>query len=50
MQIKIKRVQIGVNEDGVPVIAPETTPPSKYIECKITEAEYIYTVEDEAEQ
>lgn len=50
MQIKIKRVQIGVNEDGVPITAPETQPPQNYASCEIKESEYVYTVADKEQQ
>lgn len=47
MEIKIKRVQIGTNEEGAPIMAPETQPPAKYDACEITETHYIYTVQDD---
>lgn len=47
MEIRIPRVQLGTNEDGVPIMAPATQPPQNYTACKITEAEYVYTVEVE---
>lgn len=46
MQTHIKKVQIGVNEEGKPIMAPETQPPHNYVACEITEDEYIYTVAD----
>lgn len=49
MQVKIKRVQFGINEDGVPILGPETPPPHNYTECLIQETEYVYTVPDPKE-
>lgn len=45
--VKIKRVQVGTNDEGAPIIAPEAQPPARYTECEITAAEYVYTVPDE---
>ena len=44
--VKIKRVQHGVNEEGFPIIGPETQPPAVYTACEITPTEYVYTVPD----
>ena len=45
--VKIKRVQVGTNDEGAPIMAPETQPPAKYTACEITPTEYVYTVPDE---
>lgn len=47
--VKIKRVQVGTNEEGKPIMAPETQPPARYSECEITATEYVYTVPDSEE-
>lgn len=44
--VKIKRVQVGTNEEGKPIMAPETQPPAKYTACEITPTEYVYQVAD----
>lgn len=46
MEIKIPRVQIGTNEEGTPIMGPETTPPERFTALEITETEYVYTVEE----
>jgi len=50
MEVRIPRVQIGVNEEGFPIMSPADNPPREFTACEITETEYIYTVEDEAGQ
>lgn len=44
--VKIKRVQVGTNDEGAPIMAPETQPPAKYTACEITPTEYVYQVPD----
>lgn len=44
MEIRIPRILLGKNEDGVPMYGPSEQTPERYIACEITETEYIYTV------
>lgn len=32
MEIRIKKVQAGTNDEGTPIMAPETQPPARYTE------------------
>lgn len=41
--VKIARVQVGVNEDGVPMFGPASQAPDGFVSVEITSTEYIYT-------
>jgi len=46
MEIRIQRVQVGVNEEGAPIMAPANQPPQNYTAVEITATEYVYQVPD----
>lgn len=46
MEIRIPRVQIGTNEEGVPIMGPSEKPPERFVALERSETEYIYTVEE----
>lgn len=45
-EIRIAKVFLGNNEEGVPMYGPASQPPERYAACEITETEYVYQVPD----